>query len=86
MDDAFAHEYDAYMNAWVDTSLANGSVSTPSGRRDHTLELVGDLLVLVAGINNDEEALMDMWNINFSRWDEARETWIVLETFCRAIQ
>lgn len=67
MDDDFAHEYDAFMNAWIDTSLASGSASTPGGRRDHTLEGVGDFMVLVAGIDNDEEALMDMWKVNFSR-------------------
>ena len=52
MADAFTREYDAYMNAWFDSSLEEGSTSYPVGRRDHTLEKVGDFLVLIAGINN----------------------------------
>lgn len=67
MADDFTKEYDAYMNAWVDSSLEDGSSDYPVGRRDHTLEGVGDFLVLIAGINNDEEALQDMWNANYSR-------------------
>lgn len=67
MADEFTKEYDTYMNAWVDSSLENGSSTYPVGRRDHTLEGVGDFLVLIAGITNDEEALQDMWNVNFSR-------------------
>lgn len=70
MADEFSHEYDTYMNAWMDSPLADGSSSNPVGRRDHTLEGVGDFLVLIAGIDNDEEALMDMWAVNYSRWDE----------------
>ncbi|CAM9750475.1 unnamed protein product, partial [Ectocarpus sp. 4 AP-2014] len=66
MADEFTKEYDTYMNAWVDSSLENGGSTYPVGRRDHTLEGVGDFLVLIAGINNDEEALQDMWNVNFS--------------------
>ena len=50
MADAFTREYDAYMNAWFDSSLEEGSTSYPVGRRDHTLEKVGDFLVLIAGI------------------------------------
>lgn len=69
MDDDFSHEYDTVLNAWIDSPLSDGSVSTPGGRRDHTLESVGDLTILIAGIDNDEEALQDMWNINFSKWD-----------------
>lgn len=67
MADTFTREYDAYMNAWVDSSLEDGSSSYPVGRRDHTLDNVGDVLVLIAGINNDKEALMDMWRVNYSR-------------------
>lgn len=67
MADAFTKEYDAYMNAWADSSLEDGSSSYPVGRRDHTLSGVGDFLVLIAGINNDEDALKDMWNANYSR-------------------
>lgn len=55
------------MNAWIDTSLANGSAFTPGERRDHVLEGVGDFMYLVAGIDADE-ALMDMWSANFSRY------------------
>lgn len=68
MADAFTHEYDTYMNAWVDSSLEDGSTSYPVGRRDHTLEKIGEFLVLIAGINNDEDALEDMWRVNYSRW------------------
>lgn len=69
MGDEFTHEYDTYMNAWVDSPLADGSSSNPVGRRDHTFEGVGDFLVLIAGIDNSEEALVDMWAVNYSRWD-----------------
>lgn len=68
MSDEFAHEYDTVMNAWVDTTFANGSASSPVGRRDHTLEARGDYIYLMAGINNSEDALMDMWSIYFSRY------------------
>lgn len=67
MADAFTKEYDAYMNAWVDSSLEDGSLAYPVGRRDHTLGNAGDLLVLIAGINNGEDPLDDMWNANYSR-------------------
>lgn len=67
MADAFTKEYDAQMNAWADSSLAEGSSAYPVGRRDHTLEGVGDFLVLIAGITNDKDALNDMWNANYSR-------------------
>lgn len=67
MGDDFTREYDTYMNAWVDSSLESGSTDYPVGRRDHTLKGVGDFLVLIAGINNDEEALSDMWHVNYSR-------------------
>lgn len=67
MDDEFTYEYDATMNAWVYSSLAEGSTSFPVGRRDHTLVGVGDFMVLIAGINNNENALMDMWRVNYSR-------------------
>lgn len=67
MADGFTKEYDAYMNAWADSNLEEGSAAYPVGRRDHTLEGVGDFLVLIAGINNDEDALEDMWNANYSR-------------------
>lgn len=70
MADEFTHEYDTYMNAWLNSPLDDGSSSNPVGRRDHTLEGVGDFLVLIAGIDNDDEALMDMWAVNYSRWDE----------------
>ncbi|CAM9934917.1 unnamed protein product, partial [Hapterophycus canaliculatus] len=66
MDDDFTREYDTYLNAWVESSPQSGSSQYPVGRRDHTLEVVGDFLVLIAGINNDEEALSDMWNVNYS--------------------
>lgn len=68
MADAFTREYDAYMNAWVDSPLEDGSTSYPVGRRDHTFGEVGDFLVLIAGINNDEDALQDMWRVNYSRY------------------
>lgn len=67
MADAFTFEYDAYMNAWVDSSLEEGSSSYPVGRRDHTFEAAGDIMYLIAGINNDEDALRDMWTVNYSR-------------------
>lgn len=67
MDDGFTQEYDTYMNAWVESSLEDGSSDYPVGRRDHTMEGVGDLLVLIAGINNDGDALQDLWNANYSR-------------------
>lgn len=67
MADIFTKEYDAYMNAWADSSLEEGNSEYPVGRRDHTLSGVGDLMVLIAGINNDEDALSDMWNANYSR-------------------
>lgn len=67
MDDDFTQEYDTYMNAWVESSLEEGSSDYPVERRDHTMEGVGDFLVLIAGINNDGEALKDMWRVNYSR-------------------
>ena len=67
MADTFTREYDTYMNAWADSTLEEGSSEYPVGRRDHTLEGVGDFYVLIAGINNDEDALRDMWNVNYSR-------------------
>lgn len=67
MDDKFTHEYDAYLNAWVKRSLEEGGPSSPVERRDHTLEGFGDYFVLIGGINSDEEALQDMWRVNYSR-------------------
>lgn len=67
MTDEFTREYDAYMNAWVDNSRGNGDAEQPAGRRDHTLEMIGHDLVLIGGINNEKEALMDMWRVNYSR-------------------
>lgn len=67
MDDDFTQEYDTYMNAWVESSLEDGSSDFPVGRRDHTMEGAGDFFVLIAGIDNDDEALQDMWNVNYSR-------------------
>ncbi len=75
MADTFTKEYDAYMNAWADSSLDDGtSAEYPVGRRDHTLEGVGDFFVLIAGINNDQDALNDMWNVNYSRLGTKRRT------------
>lgn len=68
MDDTFAHEYDTYMDAWVEATLANSSGTTPGGRRDHTLEIIRDMIILVAGIDNDDQVLKDTWTVNFSRW------------------
>lgn len=67
MDDDFTLEYDAYMNAWVDGTLSQDGDLTPGGRRDHTLEAVQGRLYLIAGIDDGNEVLKDMWSINYSR-------------------
>lgn len=67
MADAYTKEYDTYMNAWADSSLEEGNSEYPEGRRDHTLSGVGDFLVLIAGITNNEDALKDMWKAYYSR-------------------
>lgn len=67
MDDTFSHEYDAYLDAWVETALTEGSLLTPGGRRDHTLEIVGERIIVTAGIDNSHGVLKDLWSINFSR-------------------
>jgi N-acetylneuraminic acid mutarotase len=68
MDDIW--QYDPSTKEW--TQIISSSTNNPVARYDHTTNLLGNMVWIMGGLDNDGNPLSDLWAYNFSssQWED----------------
>ena len=78
------HQLNLTTNSW---SVVTVSGSLPSGRSGHVFHIIGDVLLLAAGWESQNEYLHDVWifNISSSKWMKSQSVSDLGERSCSAV-